>query len=308
MAEQWQVDGPRVLDIGGDNERVRSLVVALVSGHVDIVTHDDSPTTRVEISELEGLPLRVTWDGRTLKVMHGKDSDQSLLDALRHIVENFGRNRATVSISMPADTKASVSTVSASAVISGLRRGVSTNTVSGSVTLSDIEGKVSINTVSGTTECVDLRGDTRLISVSGGVTVQSSDIQTANLNTVSGDIALDLTNAKATLTSNSVSGDLTVRAPFGGYAVTANTASGSVVVDGQALGRTATAKAVGANGTLRSGDESLQLRANAVSGNVTVLRSAGVGPQDAPPAGAPQDSGTGPQDADPGQGHEGQGS
>ena len=183
MAESWQIDGPRVLDIGGEDERVRSLVVGLVGGHVDIVTHEDSPTTRVEVSEVEGLPLQVGWDGKTLKVMHGKESDQSMLDALKRIFENFGRNRATVSISVPSDAKVTVSTVSASAVINGLRRGVTTNTVSGSLTLSDIEGKVSVNTVSGTTECVDLRGETRLISVSGGITVQSSSIPTAKLNT-----------------------------------------------------------------------------------------------------------------------------
>jgi hypothetical protein len=319
MAEQWQVDGPRVLDIGGENERVRSLVVALVGGHVDIVTHDDSPTTRVEVSEVDGLPLRISWDGRTLKVMHGKESEQSLLDVLRQIVENFARNRARVSISVPADAKANVSTVSASAVITGLRRGVTTNTVSGSLTLSDIEGKISVNTVSGVTECVDLRGETRLISVSGGITVQSSDIPNASLNTVSGDIALDLTNGRASLSSNSVSGDVTVRAPFRGYSVTANTASGHVVVDGQTLGRTASTKVAGANGTLREGDESLQLKANAVSGNVTLLRS-GAPPQDATPPAAPQDApppapaqpteppSSEPQDAPWGEWPEGQGS
>ncbi len=298
MAESWQIDGPRVLDIGGEQEQVRSLVVGLVGGHVDIVTHEDSPTTRVEVSEVEGLPLQVSFDGKTLKVMHGKESDQSLLDALKRIVENFGRNRARVSISLPSDTKASVSTVSASAVVSGLRRGVTANTVSGSLTLSDIEGRISVNTVSGTTECVDLSGETRLISVSGGITVQSSSIPTAKLNTVSGDIALDLTNASAQLASNSVSGDITVRAPFTGYAVTANTASGHVVVDGRSLGRTAGSKTAGANGTLRSGDESLQLKANAVSGNVTLLRSA-ASPQDAPAY--PQDAETDPQDTPPQQ-------
>lgn len=315
MGEQWQVDGPRVLDIGGEDERVRSLVVALVSGHVDIVTHDDSPTTRVEISEVEGLPLRISWDGRTLKVMHGKESDQSLLDVLKHIVENFGRNRATVSISVPAQAKANVSTVSGGAVISGLRNGVTTNTVSGSLTLSDIVGKVNINTVSGTTECVDLHGDARLISVSGDITVQSSDIPNASLNTVSGDVALDLVNGRATLSSNSVSGDLTVRAPFGGYAVTANTASGHVVVDGQSLGRTAGSKMTGANGSLRSGDESLTVKANAVSGNVTLLRSGQAAPQDASPASGPRDApapdptqASEPQDAGPEEWREGQGS
>ncbi|MGV1008157.1 MAG: DUF4097 family beta strand repeat-containing protein [Dermatophilaceae bacterium] len=312
MAQNWQIDGPRVLDVGGENEQVSALVVGLVGGHVDIVTHDDSPGARVEVSEVEGLPLQVSWDGRTLKVMHGKESNQTLMEALRRIIENFGRNRATVSISVPADAKVTVSTVSASAVISGPRRGVTTNTVSGSLTLSEIEGKVNVNTVSGNTECVGLHGETRLVSVSGDITVQSSSITTAKLNTVSGDVALDLTNASAQLASNSVSGDITVRAPFTGYAVTANTASGHVVIDGRSLGRATGTKQSGANGTLRSGDESLQLKANAVSGDVTVLRAtaaAGAGPQDAassPPETDPAPQDAPPQDAPPQQWSEGQ--
>ena len=43
MAQDWQIEGPRVLDIGGEGEAVRRLKVGLVAGRVDILTHDDSP-------------------------------------------------------------------------------------------------------------------------------------------------------------------------------------------------------------------------------------------------------------------------
>jgi hypothetical protein len=60
MGEEWSVDTPRVLDIGGDGEQVRRLSVAVVGGRVDVVTHNDSPTARVEIAQVEGMPVKVT--------------------------------------------------------------------------------------------------------------------------------------------------------------------------------------------------------------------------------------------------------
>ena len=55
-AQEWRIEGPRVLDIGGEGERVERLEVGIVAGRVDVVTHDDSPTARVEVTEVEGLP------------------------------------------------------------------------------------------------------------------------------------------------------------------------------------------------------------------------------------------------------------
>src|SRR5450631_2238090 len=78
MAQEWQIDGPKVLDIGGEFETVGKLKLGLVAGRVDIITHDDSPTARLEVHEVTGLPLQVTWDGWTLKITHVKDKDGSL--------------------------------------------------------------------------------------------------------------------------------------------------------------------------------------------------------------------------------------
>jgi len=49
MAQQWQVESPRVIDIGGDGELVRELEVGIVGGHVDVVTavHPDGTLTVV---------------------------------------------------------------------------------------------------------------------------------------------------------------------------------------------------------------------------------------------------------------------
>ncbi len=330
MPEQWLVEGPRVIDVGSDSERVDKVVVAIVGGAVDVVTHADPSGARVDVSEVEGHPVRVTWDGRTLRITHGKTTDGNPLDALRGLIGMTDGQRAVVSVSVPATTRATLSTVSAPIVASGLRRGVTANTVSGEMTISDVQGRSVLNTVSGTTECADLVGDLKVNAVSGAVTVQGSDIPSASVNTVSGEILLDVVNSQLDVQSNSVSGDVTIRAPFSGYAVTASSATGQVIVDGQALlsarrggmpwqhwasgcggaqsRRTDSpwtdspwtdspwterpgagapgagapgAGAPGAGGraatsgrpTWRSGDESLRLRANSLSGDVVLLRA-----------------------------------
>lgn len=273
MSEEWSIDSPRVLDIGGDGERVRRLSVAVVGGRVDVVTHTDSPTARVEIAQVEGMPVKVVWDGSKLKITHGVDST-SILDKVRQAIDGLERNRVALSISIPEDAETSVSTVSASGLLAGMRSGAKANTVSGSITLDDIVGEVSINTVSGEVECGNVRGALRVHSVSGAVTAQQSEVPEVSINTVSGDVALDLVNGAASIKSTSVSGDVTVRAPHAGYDVTANTASGQVVIDGHTVH-----KQSWSSGTrLTDGDGSLRLKANAVSGNVVVLRAtAGTG-------------------------------
>ena len=42
MAQQWEISEPKLLDVGGADERVAALSVALIGGHVDVVTHDDT--------------------------------------------------------------------------------------------------------------------------------------------------------------------------------------------------------------------------------------------------------------------------
>ena len=268
MSEEWSIDSPRVLDIGGADERVRRLSVAVVGGRVDVVTHADSPTARVEVTQVEGAPLKVTWDGEKLKITHGVDAER-ILDRVRRAFDGLERHRAVISISVPEDAQATLSTVSAAGLLAGLRAGARANTVSGSITIDDIAGAVDVNTVTGEVECGNVRGPLKVHSVSGSVTAQHSDAPEVSITTVSGDVTLDLVNATALIKSTSVSGDVTVRAPHGGYDVTANTATGQVVIDGRAIDKHSRP---GGN-RLTDGDGGLQLKANAVSGNVVVLRA-----------------------------------
>ncbi len=278
-AEQWEVDGPRIIDVGGEDEPVTELKIGVVSGRVDVVTHDDSPTARVEVADVEGPPLRVRWSGGTLTISHGRDSDRSLLDLLRRTVAADHHTSVRVSISVPVGTRTSVATVSAEALVSGVRARTSANTVSGTLTLNDLAGDLDLNTVSGAVECDGVSGPLRVNAVSGSVTVRRGDLPSVKVNTVSGDIALDLVRARSSVTSHSVSGDVTVRAPLTGFDVRASSASGQVVVDGRTLSRPGR-HGSGEGGRTREGDGALEVRANAVSGNIVVLRAE---PRDAQP-------------------------
>jgi hypothetical protein len=285
MAGEWQIDGPKVLDIGNENETVGKLRLGLVAGRVDIVTHDDSPTARLEVHEVAGQPLIVSWDGWTLKINHLMDKNGNWWDGLMSLGQDKGKRRARISISVPAATAINASTVSAGALITGARASVKTSTVTGALTLDDIVGDVDANTVSGDIECHGLQGDFTGNSISGALTVQASHLRQIRLNTVSGDMTLDLTDGGAQIQSNSVSGDVTVRIPQGGgYDVAAHTASGHVVIDGTSMNAN-TAHQHG--GRLSDGDKALVIKANSVTGNVVVLRTTGV-----------QDTGRDPKIAD----------
>jgi len=268
--QEWKIDGPKVLDIGNEDEKVGKLRLALVAGRVDIVTHDDSPTARLEVHEVSGQPLMVGWDGWTLKISHVKDKDGSLWESLKSFGVDWGRRSARISLSVPATTHINASTVSADTLVNGARASVKANTVTGSLTLDDIVGDVDANTVSGDIECHGLEGDFKGNSISGELTVQASHLNRINLNTVSGSFTLDLTDGHAQIQSNSVSGDVTVRIPRGGgYDVTAHTAAGQVVIDGQSMHGNAQHQR---GGMLSEGDKALVIKANSVSGNIVVLR------------------------------------
>jgi DUF4097 and DUF4098 domain-containing protein YvlB len=278
MTNECMSDGPRVLDIGEDGERLRRLTVSIVGGRVDVVTHDDSPTARLEVTSVEGEPLRVRWDGAHLRIDQGKDGDSSVVDWLKRMTARFERNQAVVSLSVPEDADTSINTVSAEGLLAGLRAAAKVNTVSGTITIDDVVGPVDVNTVSGEVECGHVHGPLKVHSVSGAVTAQQSDVPSVHINTVSGDITLDLVNSAAQIKSTSVSGDVTVRAPHRGYDVTANTASGQVVIDGHNIDKRSRPAGI----RLTDGDGSLRLKANAVSGSVVVLKARPTGDDEAP--------------------------
>lgn len=273
MAQDWMITDPRAIDIGDESEQVAIVKVTLVGGRVDVVTHDDSPTARLEVQDVQGPPLLARWDGTTLKISHVEDGKEDLVEKLKSRLRQRGWSTmsARVSLSVPATTVVAVTTVSADALVNGAHNDVKVATVSGAITLDDITGVVRASTVSGDVEGHQLEGSLKANTVSGGLTVQASRLDTIRLNTLSGDITIDLVNSTVDVKSTSVSGDVTVRVPpGGGYAVSGRTVSGHVVIDGVAIGASSGAPRAG---TRTEGDEALTISANSVSGNVVILRN-----------------------------------
>lgn len=281
MAEQWSITGPKVLDIGGEGEQIGRLMVELVEGRIDVVTHDDSPTARVEVLEVSGPePLSVTWTGGTLKIRHGQPGAGGLVNWVKNVTGIGGRLRATVSVSIPATVAAHLNTVEAAVLVSGVRRSTSVNTVSGEVTLADQDGTTKVNTVSGNLVASRIAGDLDVSTVAGDITVEDSHVSALATNTVSGTVVADVDAPPTRISVNTVSGEVTVRiADLAGYEARGNSVTGQIVVDGHRIGGKTTD-----GGRVTEGDGALRIRANTVSAAVVVLRAGADGAPDGMPS------------------------
>lgn len=270
MDEQWSMTGPKVLDIGDEGEQVRRLKVELIGGRVDIVTHDDSPTARIEVLEVCGPePLTVTWQDGKLNVRHGQPGAGGLLAWVKNVTGVGGRLHAKVSVSIPATVVAQITTVEAAVLVNGLHQSTTVNTVGGEVTLADQDGTCKVNTVSGSLIAARIAGDLDVSTVAGDITVEDSRLAELSTNTVSGTVVADLDGPPAKISVNTVSGDVTVRiAGLRGYDARGNSVSGQIVIDGHRLGGKASD-----GGRVSEGDGELRIRANTVSASVVVLRS-----------------------------------
>lgn len=269
--QAWEISEPQVLTIGDDDSPavVRTVSVSIIGGQVDVVTHPDEDGATVEVHELRGRPLQVTWDGNTLKVTHLKAEGDNLWESLKRLSASATQDRARVSIAVPEGATAKLNTVSAQVLASGLTRPAKVNTVSGSITLDHITDAVEANTVSGTIELHGLVGSLKANGVSGSITVHRSRVDPVKLNTVSGDITLDLLSAKTSISSSAVSGDVLVRVPDGdGFEVQLNSMSGAAIIDGRRISSPGSR----GGGKLSEGNATLKIKANSVSGDVVVMR------------------------------------
>ena len=204
--QEWTVESPQVIDVADD---VRSLAVRLVAGHVDVVT-TDGPSARVEVTEVDGDPLIVSIDdnGR-LVIRHGRLTWGGILGWLRS-----ERRHAVVSIAVPGSCATSIGVVSADAVVAGVNGAIQVRCVSGDIVLDEVVGTVSAESVSGDVEARGLAGSIALKSVSGGLTVVDGAPTKVRVDSVSGDVALDLhSSGGVDIAVNTVSGDITVRVP-----------------------------------------------------------------------------------------------
>lgn len=262
--ERWMVapGQTKVIDL----ELVRNLKVTMIGGKVDVIGHDETGV-RVEVHSVTGKELKVSMEGDTLEIDHPQLRWDNFID----VFASFrGTAKADISIIVPRDVALKLGVVSADALVSGLMTDPRLSTVSGDIVVDGVIGNLDINGVNGE---VSVRNHTGAISahtVSGEVTA-SGAIRRFSLDAVSSDIFLDIEGTPELVNTNSVSGNLTVR--LGADVATRyrlNTVSGTIQLDGSTIRGTLGKGYEGSDGAL---DGSwLELRANSVSGHISVVR------------------------------------
>jgi hypothetical protein len=287
--EKWLVTPgqTKIIDI----ELVRQLKVALIGGTVDVIGHDE-PGARIEVHGVTGKDLKISMDGDRLEIDH----PQLRWDNFIEVFASFrGTARAEVSISVPRDVALRFGVVSADALVSGLRNDAKLSTVSGDLVIDDVEGDLELNAVNGEVSVRNHVGALAVHTVSGDITASGS-IRRLTLDGVTSDVFLDLTGTPDQIVTNLVSGNLTVRLEPGVAArYHLNTISGTLQLDDHTV-RTAFGK--GYEGSTGALDGSwLDVRANSVSGDISVVRSeiSGTASTGAADAAAPAHTDT-PQD------------
>lgn len=263
---EWSVDEPGKLVF---DDPVTSLHVRVVNGVVNVVGTDEGPA-RLEVTELQGEPLKVAHEHGVLTVAY---EDLPWKGFLKWVESKGWRRSVTVTLAVPADAHVEVGVVGAHAMISGITGRTDVKGVSGETTLVGLTGPVTASTVSGGLEAQSLAGDLRFNSVSGDLTVVAGTGPTVRADSVSGSMIVDLghTDRRTSITLTNVSGEIALRLPDPGNAeVRANTASGTISTAFEDL------KVSGPWGahrvTGRLGEGRGQVRATTVSGSIALLR------------------------------------
>ncbi|GAA2897685.1 DUF4097 family beta strand repeat-containing protein [Microbacterium esteraromaticum] len=265
MTEKWLIapGEERVIDIAS----AARLKVGLVGGQVDVIAHDE-PGIRIEVHGVTVKDLRIESDGAQVEIDHPQIGWDNFLDVFR----NFGAGgpKAEISIAVPRDIALTLGVVSAGALVSGIRNDAKLNTVSGDLIADGITGDLTTNSVSGDVQVRGLTGSLNANSVSGDVAVTGS-MRKATVDTVSGSILVDAVGDINTVNLNTVSGGTTIRLD---ETLPANyvlrSMSGRLTVDGIERSSGGPSSYTGQVGELAG--SFVDVRANSVSGGVTVLR------------------------------------
>ncbi|MFT4307647.1 MAG: DUF4097 family beta strand repeat-containing protein [Microbacterium sp.] len=266
--EKWLVHPgeTRVIDL----DDVRSLKVSLVGGQVDIVAHDE-PGVRIEVHSVTVKDLRIEVAGGAAEIDH----PQLRWDNFHKVFRHFGAGgpKAEISVAVPREIALTLGVVNASALVADLAADARLNTVSGDLVVDSLAGDLVANSISGDLHVRDLTGSLTANSISGDVIVTGA-LAKVTADTVSGRMLIDATGQPHRLSLNTVSGDATIRLDAthpANYVV--RSVSGRVQLDGvmhSGRGSGPTTNYTGSVGELSG--SFVDLRANSVSGDITVLR------------------------------------
>ena len=273
--EKWIIHPgeTRVIDI----ETVRSLKAGLVGGQIDVVAHDE-PGVRIEVHGVTVKDLRIEMSGDALEIDHPQLRWDNFLEVFR----NFGAGgpKAEISVAVPRDIAFTLGVVSASALVAGLTTSARLNTVSGDIIVDGLDGDLTLNAVSGDVQVRELRGALTANSVSGDVAA-TGEITRTSVDTVSGSVLVDPSGPVHAINVNTVSGNATVRLDEGlaaNYVV--RTVRGRVQIDGVVRSGSGPTNYTGSSGELAG--NFVDIRTNAVSGDLTVLRRPALAPTESP--------------------------
>lgn len=260
-----------------DDGRARTnLTINIIGGRVNVVAGAPGSTAvQLDVSDVRGQAISVSDDGSAVRIEQYKAPGGDVVQSVKAWFTTRTPMTSNVTVTVPPATQILVRTLSAPVVVSGLTGTVAVNTATGPVTLSSLSGTIDVKTGSGDITADSITGDVKAKTVAGRLTVIDSTPKSLRGNSVTGATMLDL-RGRALVTANSVSGDITLRAPAGqGYDITAQSASGHVVADGTTL----TGGEDGARGGHRhEGDRSLAVKARSASGNIVLVRGDATGP------------------------------
>lgn len=264
VMEKWLVapGQTKVIDV----ERVQKLKIGLIGGRIDVIGHDE-PGARIEVHSVSGKELKISIDGDTLEIDH----PQLRWDNFIEVFGSFrGSAKADLSITVPRDVALRFGVVSADALVAGLRSDAKLSTVSGDVVVDALTGDLELNAVNGEVSVQNHHGSIVAHTVSGEVTASGS-IRRFSVDAVASNVYLDLEGIPDEVTSNSVSGNLTVRLAADCAArYRLNTLSGTLQLDDQTVRGTLGKGYQGSSGVLDGAW--LELSANSVSGDISVVR------------------------------------
>ncbi|GAA1144430.1 MULTISPECIES: DUF4097 family beta strand repeat-containing protein [Microbacterium] len=267
MTEKWLIapGEERVIDI----ENISRLKIGLVGGQVDVIAHDE-PGIRIEVHGVTIKDLRIESSDGEVEIDHPQLGWDNFLEVFR----NFGSGgpKAEVSVAVPRAIALNLGVVSAGALVSGIRNDARLNTVSGDIIVDTLIGDLTVNSVSGDVQVRGLTGSINANSVSGDVAATGT-IRKATVDSVSGATLIDAAGDVNSINVNTVSGGTTVRLDeslAANYVV--RSMSGRILIDGVERGSSGPSNYTGSTGELAG--RFVDLRANSVSGGVTVLRRA----------------------------------
>jgi DUF4097 and DUF4098 domain-containing protein YvlB len=257
----WKIEQPERLTLDDKVERVN---VYLLHGRLNIVGTDGPP--RVEITSIANRPVTVRLENGTLSVVN--DDVPKWPGILWWL---FGRKfRVDVSIAVPRTAPATLNVVSGSIVASALRAGATVDMTSGRITLLGLDGTIRAKVISGPIEALSIGGRLELETVSGEITLADSTAREVRARTISGSITCDLDNphANSEIRLETTSGEITARVrEDSDLRVQLHAISGRVTCAFPELASGGTKSVAGVLGAGTG-----QLSANAVSGNIALLR------------------------------------